>query len=333
MRLRSSASATRRRLVRSLVCGVTALCLHAGLARGAEVDPVDALIQKGSEARSQGHDEDALKLFEQADAIRRSPTTRAQIALAEQALGLWVKAEAHLLEALSQPNDPWVQKHKPALEGALATIQQHVGTLELRGLAPNVTVAIVIDGAPISKAPSTSGFRVESGKRQLEVRARGYHPLTRTVWIPEGGVARETLTLVPDTGRRTDDPGSNGPDTSIHVSSTRRTLGWVSVAVGGAAAVFGGVSLGLRQGAVDSYNSPECPGLGPTVVQSAACQSHIDAEGTWKTVALSSFIGAGVLVLTGVVLVATAPSPASPRAAAASSFVHCGAGFLCPVRF
>ena len=312
------------------------------VAHAADPDPVEALIQKGSEARSQGHDEDALKYFEQADAARRSPTTRAQIALAEQALGLWVRAETHLLEALAAPDDAWVLKHKPALLGALATIRQHVGTLELRGLAATDVVTIVVDGAVVGKTPLSEALRVEAGKRQLELRAPGYHPLTRIVWIPEGGVARESVTLIRASEPRSRDDDHPRNPSPGPVSTTRRTLGWVSIAVGGAAAAFGGVSLGLRQGAVDGYNSPECPGIGAGIAQPANCQSHIDAEGTWKTMAIASFIGAGVLLVTGVVLVATAPASGGSRAfrrdpsttlAAENTWIACGAGFLCPARF
>lgn len=323
------------RFARLFLAFAFASALVVRTAEAAEPDTVEVLLQKGSEARSQGRDEEALKYFEQADAARKSPTTRAQIALAEQALGLWVRAENHLLEALAQPDDPWVQKHKPALEGALATIRQHLGTLEVRGLAPDVSATFVVDGAVVGKTPLAAGLRVESGKRLFEVRAPGYHTLTRTVWIPEGGVARETVNLVRSTETKPASEDHTTVNAPASTSSTRRTLGWVSIAVGGAAAAFGGVSLVLRQGATDSYNSPECPGVGAGVPQSATCQSYIDAESTWKTVAIASFIGAGAFLVTGVVLVATG-SPSSSAVAPRSSrsnWIECGAGFLCPARF
>ena len=41
-------------------------------------------------------------------------------------------------------------------------------------------------------------FRVEAGKRTLEIRARGFVSTTRAVEIPGAGTARETVTLVPE---------------------------------------------------------------------------------------------------------------------------------------
>ena len=53
----------------------------------------DALITKGVGLREKGRDEEALDVFRQALAKSPSARARAQVALAEQALGMWVLAE------------------------------------------------------------------------------------------------------------------------------------------------------------------------------------------------------------------------------------------------
>lgn len=88
---------------------VSALLLIAApqLALGQAQSP-DQLIEAGVAARRGGDDERALVLFTQAWASGHSPRARAQMGLAEQALGKFVDAEAHLSEALAAPGDAWI---------------------------------------------------------------------------------------------------------------------------------------------------------------------------------------------------------------------------------
>ena len=85
-------------------------------------EPVDALLRKGVQLRKEGKDQEAFQVFEQAVAVQKTPRTVAQLALSEQALGLWTTAEAHLTEALDAKDDVWVQKNRPPLEKSLRTI-------------------------------------------------------------------------------------------------------------------------------------------------------------------------------------------------------------------
>src|SRR6185312_3741828 len=78
-----------------------ASCLLVGLALGwaapARADDPDALIDQGLELREHGKDADALALFERAYSASPTPRAKAQIALAEQALGRWAAAEKDLV--------------------------------------------------------------------------------------------------------------------------------------------------------------------------------------------------------------------------------------------
>ena len=114
---------------RSLLPLIAGAILCAGVAHA---DDAEALIARGLELREKGHDEEALGLFRQAQLKSPSPRARAQVALAEQALGLWVLAESDLGAVLTT-DDPWIAKNKGALEGALVVIRKHIGSLEVRG--------------------------------------------------------------------------------------------------------------------------------------------------------------------------------------------------------
>src|SRR6185295_1879926 len=132
-------------------------------------DDADGYIAKGIEARERGRDAEALGLFKKAFAIAPTPRARAQVALAEQALGMWADAERDLTAALATAGDAWIAKNRVALDGALATIRRHLGDLEVRG--PDAA-EVYLDGLRLGTTPGP--FRVEAGRRTLEVRARGF---------------------------------------------------------------------------------------------------------------------------------------------------------------
>lgn len=302
--------------------GAAALLLALSTpARAAELD-AEALISQGIALREQGKDDQALVLFRQAEAKGKTPRATAQVALAEQALGMWVLAEAHLGTALAAKGDPWIEKNRAALEGALAVVQKHVGALEVR---TNVAAAeVYVDGALASSLPREAALRVEVGPRRVEVRAAGYHPVARSVVIATETLARETFTLapLPPTPPPTPPYGAGGrggpreapPIVLTTPTNVPRTVGWALVGVAGGAAVFGGVSFLIREVQTGRYNDrTDCPGVDKPS-QPAVCQSILDAEATWRTVGIASFVGAGVLGAAGLGLVVFAPSPKAPAA-------------------
>jgi hypothetical protein len=292
--------------LRSTACALLAALTIASAAIG---EDAESLIAEGIALRERGKDEDALEKFKKADLLQSTPRSRAQIALAEQALGLWVAAEEHLLSALARPDDPWIAKNRGPLDGALETIRKHLATLEVRGEVADAEV--LVDGKRIGTMPLTA--RVEAGSRTLLVRARGYHPTSRVVQLAPGSTARETIELVvaPEDGAR-------GDRTVIVTTEggVQRTLGWVAVGVGGALVAVGVVGLLSRQAAVSSYNDDRtCPGLG-SAAQPPQCADKVSRADTWQTVAIIGLAGGGVLAVGGVVLLITAPSsPARARVA------------------
>jgi hypothetical protein len=295
--------------MRRLVLPFVVASLVARLSYADTATDADALITKGLELREKGKDEEALNLFRQAQLKSPSPRARAQVALAEQALGLWVLAETDLSAALAE-SDPWITKNRSPLEGALAVIRKHIASLEVRGAA---SAEVFIDGQKIGSGEGP--FRVEAGRRTLEVKRTGYQATSRAVDLPAGGTARESVSLVvmpivvaPSTSSTAPTPT---PTQSVHADDGRgqRILGWVFVGVGGALLATGGISLLVRKNYVDDYNASTCPGLG--AVQPASCQSQVDASHNWLTVAIVTLIGGGAALVGGGVIIGTAPRAAS----------------------
>jgi hypothetical protein len=133
-------------------------------------------------------------VFQLAWRTSRAPRALAQVALAEQALGHWVGAEAHLVEALAA-RDPWVLSHLPVLQSALAEIRLHVGRLDVVG-GP-VDAEVVIDGAVVGALPLAAMLHVPTGSLTFTVRREGYIPVTRTVQVDARFPLRERVALAP----------------------------------------------------------------------------------------------------------------------------------------
>jgi PEGA domain len=287
-------------------------------------DP-EELLRQGVSQREAGNDREALRLFSEADALKSTPRTRAQMALAEQSLGLWVLAEAHLVEALSALDDGWVTKNSAALRGALGTIREHLGSLEILGGQPGAAVSI--DGAGVGVLPLRSPLRLEAGQHELEVSHPGFRRVHRTVMIAAQKAARETLTMTAVEGAP-DKPEASAPplpkatakpasalDSNMQPknSATQKTLGVFFLAGAGAPLILGGVSLVMRQRVTTSFNDE--PACGKKL-QPASCDDRIDERKLWTGLAIGSFIGTGVLAGLGAVLLLTAKSTTKPSAGA-----------------
>lgn len=302
---------------RRLLPFVAGILFVAGAARADPASDADALISRGLELREKGKDEEALRLFREAQLKSPSARARAQVALAEQALGLWVQAETDLGAALANDSDAWIAKNRGALDGALAVIRKHIASLEVRGAEK---ADVYIDGVKLGTGAGP--YRVEAGRRQLDVKASGYQTMSRAVEITGGGIARETVTLAvaPMTPTSPTPVPTSGSKADENTGHAQRLVGWVMIGAGVAFLATGGIGLLVRKGYVDDYNSnAACPGQGAKN-QPASCQSQIDASHTWQTIGIIGLIGGGVAVAGGAVVIAVSPSSKSSASIACGPF-------------
>jgi hypothetical protein len=179
--------------MRSLTWVGVVLGLLCVVPRPAAAEDVESMIRQGVELRRQGKDLDALALFRSAVAIQRAPHAVAQLALAEQALGLWPEADADFKEALTATGDPWIRKNRQTLEKAQKVVADHVGSLVVWG-TPDGT-ELVINGEVVGKLPQTHELRLPAGSVQLTARAPGYVETTRAIQIGGGALLREHVVL------------------------------------------------------------------------------------------------------------------------------------------
>lgn len=180
-----------RRYPRTAIAWALAVALVAQRsADGAE--GVDPLLKRGMELRRKGQDAEALAEFQRAVRLEDSGRTWAQVALAEQALGLWIDANAHLEQALEHAQEPWVRKNRAALDGAQRTIQSHLCQLEVWGGPAGATV--LVDGKKIGTLPRATAW-FDAGSAPLEIRAPGFVSAVKTLKLLEGARIREHADL------------------------------------------------------------------------------------------------------------------------------------------
>ncbi len=314
--------------------------LTLGAAATAQPSSIDVLLRQGVELRQQHRDEEALTVFARALEVRREARVLAQVSQAEQALGRWVEAETHLREALADQRDPWITRNRAALEGALGVIEERLGSLTVSGEPSGA--AVLVDGRTVGRLPMREPTRVIAGQMTIEVRAPGFASVVRPVRVEAGTTARETVTLTMErtsetTGPREQIPAPGTAATSIpgraaesSPGSTQRALGWTALVIGLVGATAGVVGAVLREGAAQSYNDEvlsgsgnRCPGWQTQRhLQHLRCQEWLDQDYNGGIVRAVGLIGGGVLSLTGIILLATAPS----RTARTSARMHFGAG-------
>ena len=295
------------------------LVLSLGSASPARADDADALIDQGLELREHGKDAAALELFQRAFGTTPSPRAKAQIALAEQALGRWVDAERDLATALSSDADPWITKYKAALDGALTTVRTHLGDVIINGGVGGA--AVKVDGVATGVLPSTAPLRLVVGTHTLEVTADGYYPFSQPVTVRADAPAAVSVEMQhveavhpPEVIAPPVVPLARQPEEKP-VSHAQRVAGVVIAASSVAPLALALIGLGAHESEVSAYNADaSCPGVSsPT--QPAGCQGHIDAAGAWQAVSVVGFVATGALLVTGIIIALTAPHPHRPAIA------------------
>jgi tetratricopeptide (TPR) repeat protein len=300
-----------------------------------EADDADTLIAAGVSLRGEGRDLEALRLFERALALDPTPRAIAQVALAEQALGRWVEAEDGLSRALSvTPTDPWIERNRPALEQALATVRAQLAWITVTTSAPGPEIRI--EGRAV-ESPMREPARVAAGVVVVQVRAAGYEPAVRYVQVAAGDHAVQALDLVPlapPAARAAEGAGPEAPSTApSRPPTSASTAGWVSL--GTAAALLGvGIAAHVtREVNAAQYDSPTCLAI-PNETRDEQCGRYGSTARTATVVAIVGYVGAGVATLTSAYFFLLSGRRASPHPPAALSGCDLGlGGITCSVAF
>jgi hypothetical protein len=326
----------------------------------------DAAVRLGLDLRRQGKDQEALEAFQKAYERNKSARVLAQIGLAEQALGHWVDAEAHVEQALSDETQPWIRKNGPTLKSALAEIQRHIGSLQMVG-PPGAEVSV--NGQIVGTLPFPKPARVPIGTVNVVLRKEGYLPTTRPVSIAAGALTRESISLqmiepvpqqrveavptrspdvtpistppppLPPGPDRVDNEARRDPIVENSSGGTwQRPVAWVA-AVGAVLGVAGGgAALFIRSRRLKEANDLQCRVMGGTVnpvdpANGGRCLSLADTASNMSLTAVVAFSVAGVLAVGSAVLFATTTSKGSPVVSLACAPVVAIPGAVCQLQF
>jgi len=295
----------------------------AGASGGdAASEKAEKMVRRGLELRRGGKDEEALEVFRAAYALRPTANAQAQIALAEQALGLWVDAERDLGAALEQERDPWIKKNGAVLRGAMNVIRQHLGSVQLSGTPAGARVKL--DERDVGTLPFDKPVRVTAGEVVVSISAPGYTEISRKVTVSAGGLTREVFVLHPEAtaaptagtapeptralhpeaaGRRREDEqpaGPTRPEPPGVAEGGAGKLQYWGVAIAAAGVVAAGVGTVFTVQAISKNNEskPGCP-MDMCDAVSRPIREQALTAGNRATVA---FVVAGALVGTGAVV-------------------------------
>jgi hypothetical protein len=257
---------------------------------------VEKLIQRGTELRKQGRDQQALPLFQQAYEIAATPRTAAQLGLCESQLGYYLAAEGHLIEALAGRNE-WIEKYRTVLKTSLGKVQKEIGEVMVTGSPPDAEV--FVNGKRAGRLPLKPA-RVVAGQVRVELRAPGYRDRTETVVVAGESRASVVVKLEPTsaaegpvpmpTQSAVAIPPDHKPDetTSASESSSGRIIGLTLIGVGVAA-----IGVGATLLLMDKHQSCEMPA--PDVMCVERRQTRVPG---WSLIGAGAAVGVlgGILV-------------------------------------
>lgn len=293
-------------------------------------------LQRGVRLRTLLQDEAALGEFRQANELCPSGRALAQMGLAEQALGQWLPAEAHLQQALDKA-EPWIRQRRVVLQKALLAVRQHVGQLEVvlgQPIAEEVT--LLVNGEDLGTLPLAAPLHLVAGKVTLTVTALRHTPVVRETVITAGELARETVELVrlpppPRPAPReekpavAEEPARPVPPEAVAVAPAAvsdtpvegnkgghgqgkrqllRRLGIVGLVVGVAGLGAGVAGHVLREQGARAWNAdPVCVNADLEALP-AQCAERLRRVTTGQALAVGGYVAGGVVAAAGIVLLA-----------------------------
>lgn len=306
----------------------------------------EVMLRRGVELRKEGRDGEALAAFRSAYEQRPTPRARAQIALAEQALGHWVEAESGVVQALASEGDPWIRRNLEPLRAALETIRDHIGTIAVECNIDGASV--FLDSRLVGKSPLDGPLRAAAGISTIGVKATGYGTVERRLEVLARSEVKIEIVVVPSEPTRgsslappasgdgaaglspmlsapAGSAGSNGStpegprDGAAYANSPHdfashslRTIGFISLAGSGALLAAGTVAEIVREHNASTYNDDSQCFFGD-VTRRARCGSYLEAARTAQVLSIAGLTMGGVAAVTGVTLLFVSGKGASQR--------------------
>ena len=172
---------------------------------------------------------------------------------------------------------------------------------------------ILLDGRALTGASAGTRVPLDPGEHALEARAPGKVAWTSRVKVEPGPAERtvvvppladdEPVVVAPPRPIPAPPPPAAEPPLPVSDGSTQRAVGWVAMGIGAAALGAGGF-FGIRTLSKKSFVDEHCVG---SMCDDAGLQANVDAKDA-ATLSTIAFAVGGAAVLTGFILLVSAPS-------------------------
>lgn len=284
----------------------------------------EALFQEAVELMAQNRLEDACAKYQASHDLDPAIGTLLRLADCYDRVGRSASAWALFVEAETVAARAQ-QTERAEIAGTRASeLKERLSTVRLQIEEPGAVegLTIAINKADIPEPSWGTALPFDPGIVRIQVSAPGYEPWTTEVEVPVGPA--ETTVRIPVLERTPEERKATPvalTETSDPVpareasapSSSQATWGYVAGGVGLAGLAAAGV-LGYRAYALNQDSLNLCAADDPNACTSEGKDLRDDAAkyGTFATIA--SGVGGGLLI-TGLVLVLTAPSPAAHETA------------------
>jgi tetratricopeptide (TPR) repeat protein len=331
-----------------VVVPLLAAALYLGSAPvSAQAQPVNdqlratarALGEEGITLFEKGRYAEALDRFERADALVHAPTLGLLAARSLEKLGRLVEAAERyrgvtLVQLDAKAPDAFKEAQTTASK-ELEAVRARIPTLEIVVEGPGAEQATVsVDGTEVPKAIVGVRTPINPGVHRIEAETPTASAVS-DMSIDEKQAARAVLTLVPK--ETTPPPGGDGkqPPSTTSKAPLRRTLGFVSLGVGGAFVV-----MGIAGAVYAANNRAEVAELCKEFLEDGVrCELSgerykrgEDARAGYKTgdrLAVAGFVVGGIGLAAGVALILTAPkAPAQTNKAHIEPWIGLGSAGL-----
>lgn len=241
------------------VCASVATVLAASPAAAeCEESVVIRELRQGVRLRYSHRDADALRHFEGLWRRCGDLQALAQMAQTELALERWLDARNHLVEALAATNQPVIARLRPLLVESLREAERHLARVRVRSTAPGATLQLD-DQASI---PLPAELWTTPGSHTLRVAAEARRPESQTVTLAAGAEFDTNIELQSVAPPPPPPPPPRPPPDELRVRVVEhrnplRTVGFVTLGVGAAVLIGGGVFWGLYARDYDASQDPD----------------------------------------------------------------------------
>lgn len=266
-----------------------------------------SLALEGLQLAAQGKCDEALPLFERAEALFHAPTILTSLGECQLRLGRLVAGTETLNRVVREelPADaPNAFRDAQARARALLDeARPKIAQLTLHVAPTEAAPRVLIDGVEIASAFLGVARPTDPGAHHLEITAEGFEPLALDLTLAEG--ARETLHLELEPLARDASPAPL--QEPARPTTAQKTWGYVSLGVGaallGAGAVTGAMALGKENGLKQSCPGGRCP---------ESERSELEDARSLATIATVATVSGATLGVAGLVLLFTSSHDDEP---------------------